>query len=79
VKVRKIIKFEFDGGHDIEFIPSAAKPKVWEVWIDGVFSEEMPAGEKPSLARAWYYWEVQAPELEAELTGEPVVASALAH
>jgi hypothetical protein len=67
VKVRKIIKFEFEGGHDIEFIQSDSKAAVFEVWVDGVFVEEMGRGDRPSEARAWYYFEVHCPELEKSM------------
>ena len=68
MKVRRILKFEFENGHDIEF--SVSRPTVWEVWVDGVFVEEMPPGERPSEARAWYYFEVHCPEMETSMRGE---------
>ena len=76
VKVRRIIKFEFEGGHDIEFVPSETQRNVWEVWLDGVMLEELPQGEKPSLVRAWYYWEVHFPELEKSME-EPVLPTCM--
>ncbi len=67
MKVRRILKFEFESGHDIEFIPSGGG--VWEVWVDGVHIEDMPAGERPSEVRAWYYFEVHCPQLDAASFG----------
>jgi hypothetical protein len=58
MKIKKICKYEFDDAHDVEFIPSETKAKVFDVWVDGVFIESMPAGEKASEARAWFYYEV---------------------
>jgi len=63
LKIRKITKFEFEETHDIEFIPSDEKRSVYEVWANGVFIEELPAGERPSMARAWYYYEIHCKEL----------------
>jgi hypothetical protein len=63
MQIRRVIKFEFDGGHDVEFMRS--RSNVWEVWVDGVFIEELRRGERPSAPRAWYYWEVHCPQLEA--------------
>ena len=64
MNIRKICKYEFtdetsEGGtHDVEFIPTRENPRVLEVWVDGVFIECMPEGEKVSVARAWFYYEV---------------------
>ena len=71
MKVKKIAKFEFETGHDIEFIPSDTKRAVFEVWVDGVFVEEMARGDRPSEARAWYYFEVHCPKLAEALGAEP--------
>jgi len=65
MKVRRIIRFEFEGGHDVEFVPSLEHVGVTEVWVDGVFVEELPQGERGSEMRAHYYREVHCPELEA--------------
>jgi hypothetical protein len=74
MKIRKICKYEFEdetsetGTHDVEFPPSLGNPRVLEVWVDGVFIECLPEGEKASVARAWYYYEVRAaaPDEDAE-------------
>lgn len=70
MNIRKICKYEFedeaaDGGtHDVEFIPTKRNNRILEAWVDGVFIECMSEGEKASLMRAWYYYEVysKAPE-----------------
>jgi hypothetical protein len=69
MKVRRIVKFEFEGGHDVEFVPST-EPRVFSVWIDGIFLEDLPYGVKPSEARACYYSEVWRPALEKALITE---------
>lgn len=63
MKIRKITKFEVCGDadpenvHDIEFVPSD-KRGMYEVWVNGVLVEELGLGEKPSAARACYYYEL---------------------
>lgn len=64
MKIRKITKFEVCGEgdeegnvHDIEFVPSERRG-ILEVWVNGVLVEEMGPGEKPSAARACYYYEM---------------------
>jgi hypothetical protein len=71
MRVRRVIKFEFEGGHDIEFM--LARPRVWEVWIDGVRIEEMPTGARPSEARAFYYLEVHYPSLGETFNDRPEI------
>lgn len=79
MKVRRIIKFEFESGHDIEFIPSTKKAATFEVWVDGVLIEEMAAGERPSEARAWYYFEVHCTNLEEAMHEDDVALDASCH
>lgn len=74
MKIRKICKYEFEDAHDMEFVPSESKAKVFEVWVNGVFIEEMPPGERASVARAWYYYEVHGKGLYegAEAPSDPL-------
>lgn len=58
LKVRKIIKYEFDNGHDIEFCPDAEDPSIMEVWCNGLHVENLPHGDRPSEAKAVYYYEL---------------------
>lgn len=76
VKVRRIIKFEFSDAHDIEFAPSRSKAAVFEVWVDGILIEEMPAGTRPSEDRAHYYHEIHCPALEEAMTSEDALDDA---
>jgi hypothetical protein len=58
LKVRKIIKFEFENGHDIEFCPDPQDATIFEVWCNGLHVENLLKGERPTEARAIYYYEL---------------------
>lgn len=59
MRIKRVVKFEFDDGHDVEFAPSDTTPGVWEAWVDGVLIEELPHGNRGDLTRAQYYYETR--------------------
>lgn len=64
----EIKKYVSKDGHDIEFIPADGKPGVTEVWVDGVFIENLAVGVKSCKTQALYYYEVHCTALEEALT-----------
>jgi hypothetical protein len=57
----EVKKFVSKDGHDIEFVPTEGKG--WEVWVDGLFIENLPIGSRPSKVRAQYYYETRCTAL----------------
>lgn len=54
-RIKRIIKFEFEDGTDVEFAPSDHVKGVYEVWVNGLFIETLPAGSSTDEDRAVFY------------------------
>lgn len=67
MSVRKVTRFEFEDGTDVEFAPSAERPGAYEAWVNGVLIEAMEKGVRPSEMRAWYYHDVHGQGLAARV------------
>jgi hypothetical protein len=62
--VRRVTKYEFEDGTDVEFVGLGGG--AYDVRVNGVVVDRMQ-GAKPSELRAHYYHEVQAQELPSAL------------
>ena len=72
VMPRRVVRFEFDDGNDVEFIPS--KNRI-DVYLNGVRLDALAPGEKPSELRALYYHDVYAEILPQMLGASPPESS----
>lgn len=63
VKFRRVVRWEFTDGHDIEFVASFDTGTT-EVFVDGVFVESLARGARPTTVHARYYYEVHCKRLE---------------
>jgi len=61
--IREIKRFELvdvdsNSAHDVDFIPTCRNgTRLIEVWLDGAYVEDLPAGTKCNKIRAMYYVE----------------------
>lgn len=77
MRIRRVVRFEFPNGTDIEFIPSGRG--MYDVRINGVKVEGMDEGARPSALRARYYYEVFGQDLDACIRQQVEESSVLLH
>jgi hypothetical protein len=63
VKFRRVVRWEFTDGHDVEFIPAFHGGTI-DVFVDGVFVESLPRATRATTVHAQYYYEVHCKRVE---------------